>query len=273
MKKTIYILVIAATIGIINFVSTGHLYAVPLQNVITIESNKKNLLNVSYYDLGLDSEKKPTNVRIYGSGTEVAVFFIGGLHGNEFSGIWSIHLMEQYINQNQHLIPSPLKIFFLNPVRDLNQIERTTEENALKNDRYRKINAIDPNRDFFDKVLPETRNIIGFTEFLCKNYDNVIIISAHGANDEKEDRKTGEGIVFPKYKLTPSGNKKTEEKKGKYKNGLPLTKSDYYNHQKSIDLADMFGTFTKYKYIPLWQDKIYEGEYMEYIGRLEKVTQ
>jgi len=262
MKKKIYSLVIATAVWLIGCASTGQGAPAPLWSGLA--------LNVSYYDLGLDSEKKPMYARVYGSGTETAVFFIGGIHGNEFSGIWSIHLMEQYIEQNQQLIPSSSRIFFLNPVHDLRQIERAAEEKELKNDRYRKINGTDPNRDFIDKVLPETRNIIGFTEFLCKNYGTVIIISAHGANDEKQDRNAGEGVVFPKYILTPSGKQKAEENRGNYKNGLSLSKNDYYNPQKSVDLANMFGTFTKYKYIPLWESKIYEGEYMEYISRLEK---
>jgi len=235
---------------------------------ITDEFEQLIELPINYRYIGNDHKGKPMYVRVYGSGIKnTAIFFIGGIHGNEFGGIWSLHLMEDFIEMNENIFNYSVNLFFLNPVHNLRQIENPQDEKRLSIYDNRFIIGKDPNRNFLAGNIPEVKNIINFTDYLINNYSKIIIISAHSFNDNKEGRPYGNGVICPNFNLTASGKHKLSDDRAKpiRSDGIKIDSSDYVNPEDSILLAREFERLTGFVYSSLWDNEIYDCDYMLYL--------
>jgi hypothetical protein len=185
----------------------------------------------------------------YGNGTEYAVFFIARIHSDESGAGTAVRLIESYIQTLT--LPAATHIYVLNPASASGT---------------RLVNGIDPNRDFIDKKLPETRAIAAFSETLARQYKRVLIISAHQYND-KNRGTAGQGFVFPMYQLTQTGVRKIAGKAG---NAIISMKgqSDYTTHVGSEAAARRFVSATGFTYESLWKNEMYPGEYMYFLSKL-----
>ena len=205
----------------------------------------------SSYKIGNFSNGEEMIVRRYGEGHNFfhAVFLIGALHGNEEGAKKSINVMEDHIKNNPSVVPDSTSVFVLNPANNTN---------------IRTILGIDPNRDFLDTKLNETRAISAFTQTLNDEWEHVTIISAHQYNDEARGTK-GIGWVLPLYKLLPEGEKLLDAK-------ILIQRDIHYtNPQASQFLALEFAKILNFSYEPMWKGgEMYPGEYIHFISNLKK---
>jgi predicted deacylase len=206
--------------------------------------------------IGTYSDGAAMTVTAYGSGTERALFLLGGLHGNEAGGKYAVTVMETAVRRQQGG-----QVFFETTVFVLNPASRSVA---------RDIAGIDPNRDFISQALPETRAIAAFTQTLAADYPQVLIISAHQYNDARRGAP-GAGFVFPLYLLTGPGKRKIA--------GLPGTatvsmtpQADYVTPAASAAAALAFAEATGFVLEPLWQNEMYPGEYMHFVSALGRVS-
>jgi hypothetical protein len=185
----------------------------------------------------------------YGTGTEYAVFFIARIHGDESGAGAVVRLIESYLQSLS--LPAGTHVYVLNPA-------------SMSNTRL--VNGIDPNRDFIDKKLPETKAIASFSETLARQYHRVLIVSAHQYND-KNRGTPGRGFVFPMYQLTQTGVRKIAGKAG---NAIISMKaqSDYTTPSGSEAAARRFVNATGFTYEALWKNEMYPGEYMYFLSKL-----
>jgi hypothetical protein len=190
-------------------------------------------------------------VRQYGevSGAERALFFIGQIHGDESGAGDAIRLMEASIEGRG--LPGNTLVYLLNP--------------ANRSGR-RLIDGIDPNRDFLDRRLSETRAIASFCERLAARYRSVLIVSAHQYNDRNRGTLR-QGFVFPLYELTGVGRQKIAGKAG----GAIISMSallDYTTPAESEAVARQFADLTGFTYEAMWKNEMYPGELMYFVSRL-----
>jgi hypothetical protein len=190
-------------------------------------------------------------VRQYGkaNGADRALFFIGQIHGDESGAGDAIRLMESFIQGFD--LPGNTVVYLLNP--------------ASRSGR-RLINGIDPNRDFLDRRLSETRAIAGFCETLAARYRSVLIVSAHQYNDRNRGTPR-RGFVFPLYELTAAGRQKIAGKGGtaiiRMNTGL-----DYTTPAGSEEAARQFADLTGFTYEAMWKNEMYPGELMYFVSLL-----
>ncbi|MDR2941608.1 MAG: hypothetical protein LBV17_03350 [Treponema sp.] len=232
----------------------------------TILAMDKALINgwkLRWYELGSYYNGIKMIVRAYGEGSNKAIFLIGGIHSDELGGRRAIKIMKNCIKENPSYVPSDTTVFVLNPA-------------SISNDRN--INGIDPNRAFFlpDTAIDKPKEVKAISTFLltiAQQFSHITIISGHTGNDLEEGRFPGEGVVFPLYKLTASGEIKVKnELKGRtyYVQGIKLINNDnikYYNNpQTSVELMDLFWNCTKFRRKGLWDDSVYYGELIYFIA-------
>lgn len=190
-------------------------------------------------------------VRQYGeaNGATRALFFIGQIHGDESGAGDAIRLMETYI---QGLgLPKNTLVYLLNP--------------ASRSGR-RLVNSIDPNRDFLDRRLSETRAIASFCEMLAARYRSVLIVSAHQYNDRNRNT-LGQGFVFPLYELTSAGRQKIAGKAGDAIISMNA-RLDYTTPAESEAVARQFADLTGFTYEAMWKNEMYPGELMYFVSSL-----
>jgi hypothetical protein len=203
--------------------------------------------------IGAYSNGSPMTLTEYGtganSGAEYAVFFIARIHSDESGAGVAVRLIESYIQTLT--LPAGTRVYVLNPA----SVSGT-----------RLVNGIDPNRDFLDKKLPETRAIAAFSETLAQQYKRVLIVSAHQYND-KNRGTIGQGFVFPMYRLTPTGERKIAGKAGSAIISMK-EQSDYLTPSGSEAAAQRFVSATGFTYESLWKNEMYPGEYMYFLSKL-----
>jgi hypothetical protein len=190
-------------------------------------------------------------VRQYGeaNGAERALFFIGQIHGDESGSGEAVRLMEASIQALD--LSRNTFVYLLNPASRSGS---------------RLINGIDPNRDFLDQRLSETRAIADFCETLAAHYQSVLIVSAHQYNDRNRGTLQ-QGFVFPLYKLTAEGRQKVAGKAG---NAIISMKArfDYTTPTESEAAARQFANITGFTYEAMWKNEMYPGELMYFVSML-----
>jgi hypothetical protein len=190
-------------------------------------------------------------VRQYGevNGAEKALFFIGQIHGDESGAGDAIRLMEASV---QGLgLPGNTLVYLLNP--------------ASRSGR-RLVNGIDPNRDFLDQRLTETRAIASFCETLATRYRSVLIVSAHQYNDRNRGTLR-QGFVFPLYELTSAGQQKIAGKAGDAIISMNA-RLEYTTPAESEAVARQFADLTGFTYEAMWKNEMYPGELMYFVSSL-----
>jgi len=206
----------------------------------------------------------------YGKDNKNAIFFIARIHGNEDGAERSVRIIENFLIENPSLVLENTSVFFLNPA----SVEKSRH---IYNEKHP--NGEDPNRNFLDLDLNETKAIASFIEKLALNWENVTVISSHHYNDtEGERRSNGIGWVFPLYNLTQAGLRIIEGRSGSAI--IILKRGDgfhYTNSRASDDLARIFSQLVNYQYEPMWQynhntneAQMYPGELLYFISRLNQ---
>jgi hypothetical protein len=190
-------------------------------------------------------------VRQYGevNGAESVLFFIGQIHGDESGAGDAIQLMETSLQGLS--LPGNTLVYLLNPA------SRSVQ---------RLINGIDPNRDFLDWRLSETRAIARFCETLAARYQKVLIVSAHQYNDRNRGTLR-QGFVFPLYELTSVGQQKIAGKAGNAIISMNA-RLDYTTPAESDAVARQFAELTGFTYEAMWKNEMYPGELMYFVSRL-----
>jgi hypothetical protein len=199
--------------------------------------------------IGTYSSGKDMLVQQYGRGEARALFFIAQIHGDESGAGAALRLMEAVVATRA--APTGVAVYLLNPASISGQ---------------RLINGIDPNRDFLDRRLSETRAIAAFCEQLAVRYRSVLIVSAHQYNDQNRGTLR-QGFVFPLYQLTRAGRQKVA---GKTADAIISMKArlDYTTPAESEAVARQFVSATGFTYEAMWKDEMYPGELMYFVSNL-----
>lgn len=253
----------------------------------------EGLLNISIYIYD-----KVIDVRLYGKGVQKgewpikgvqkAIFFIGGLHGNEEGGIKAIEKMEEYLQQelflnsrNRYELDNTI-FFFLNPVN--------------QDPASREIDGVDPNRTFKNITrLKETIAIDWFLNILKSNYDVITIISGHQynivdsprnawRNDPKYDQSETRprGVIMPLYIEGVGIDEAWESIDDKVTGNIIRYKSHNESKELALEFIEKSNIKSIFKFEPVWYKKhnsvsdenprgyIYPQEFMYYINDIQK---
>jgi hypothetical protein len=228
---------------------------------------------IKYYDLGEYTKGGKMLARVFGEGTNTAVFLIGGLHGDELGGKRAIKIMKEHIKDNPNIIPANTIFYVLNPA-------------SISIDRN--INGYDANRSFCleEKNMPkEIQAIVKLIDYFIERYAALTIISGHSFFDDtaarnSNGRKTeGKTLVFSLYKLTEQGEaevKRVVAGRKYFPQGIKLSNTvDIKYHEIQQDskiLMDAFIRSSENSSTPFineqdfFDDEIIYGELMYFIA-------
>ena len=223
----------------------------------TICAMDEALLNswkIKYYELDGYSNGVKMFLRVFGEGSQKAVFLIGGLHGDELGGKRAIRIMKDNIKNNPNIVPASTTVYVLNPA---------------SNSGVREINGLDPNRYFTTPLV--LRELVAIIRFICDllaKYPWLTIISAHSYNDpDHDDPETGRvsrnGIVFPLYNLTDAGRARARQNLK-----FPVGDRTLYSiPEESRELRELFNRHTGFKEMDMFDYKAIVGELIYFIDQ------
>lgn len=227
----------------------------------------------SQNSIGTDSGHKDINYFFNQKTGDTALLIIGGIHGDEKESIAVAHFIKDNLTSKLplYIIPelnptlSSIEVSrrgyftehldsrgYVKDGSDLTEYSKSLYYRIFYNNKSAYNNGIihytDPNRDFIKRVLPSTRNLIGFMDELGNKYKEVIVISLHCYMEG--------GRIYPEYSIDESSNY-----------------TIYTNVWKMVTvISEASGFKAEEIYAPaLTILERFEGELIAYTGRIENL--